>query len=116
MQMVMIAGCLVHRLSIVIVWSLGRAQGLVFPISDAAVLVPVMIGVTLVPISISGWGLRELAVISLLGHYGIRKKDIACLDHALFAGPAGVLGTMRPAPERLIKGGLPTEAMGSAAA
>jgi hypothetical protein len=73
MQMVMIAGCLVHRLSIVIVWSLGPVQGLVFPISDAAVLVPVMIGVTLVPISISGWGLRELAVISLLGHYGIRK-------------------------------------------
>jgi hypothetical protein len=67
-------GCLVHGLSIVIVWSLGHAQGLVLPISDAAVLVTVMIGVTLVPISISGWGLRELAVISLLGRYGVASE------------------------------------------
>ena len=36
--------------------------------------VPVMIGVTLVPISISGWGLQRTAVISLLGHYGFVKK------------------------------------------
>jgi glycosyltransferase 2 family protein len=67
-------GCLVHVLTIVVVWLLGRAQGLFFPISDAAVLVTVMVGVTLVPISISGWGLRELAVISLLGRYGIAPE------------------------------------------
>ena len=57
-------GCLVHALTIVIIWSLGRAQGLLFPVADAATLFTVMISVALVPISIGGWGLRELAVIS----------------------------------------------------
>ena len=56
------------------IWSLGRGQGLVLPLSDAAVLFTVMIGVALVPISISGWGLRELAVISLLGNHGIAPE------------------------------------------
>ena len=41
---------------------------------DAAVLFLVMVGVTLVPISISGWGLRELAVVSLLGHHGVSPE------------------------------------------
>jgi uncharacterized membrane protein YbhN (UPF0104 family) len=67
-------GCLVHMLTIVVVWSLGRAQGLMMPIPDAAVLFTVMVGVGLVPISIGGWGLREIAVISFLGHYGIAPE------------------------------------------
>jgi uncharacterized membrane protein YbhN (UPF0104 family) len=64
-------GCLIHALTIVVVWSLGRAQGLALPVADAAVLFTVMISVALVPISIGGWGLRELAVIALLGNHGI---------------------------------------------
>jgi glycosyltransferase 2 family protein len=67
-------GCLVHVLTIVVVWSLGRAQGLALPIPDAAVLFVVMIGVAIVPISISGWGLREVAVMSLLGNLGIAPE------------------------------------------
>ena len=69
--MILASGCLVHVLTIVVVWSLGRAQGLVLPLADAAVLVTIMVGVALVPISVSGWGLRELAVISLLGNHGV---------------------------------------------
>jgi uncharacterized membrane protein YbhN (UPF0104 family) len=67
-------GCLVHALTIVVVWSLGRAQGLALPIPDAAVLFTVMVGVTIVPISISGWGLREVAVMSLLGNLGVMPE------------------------------------------
>jgi hypothetical protein len=37
-------------------------------------LFTVMVGVQFVPISISGWGLRELAVISLLGTHGIAPE------------------------------------------
>jgi glycosyltransferase 2 family protein len=66
--------CLVPALNVVVVWSLGRAQGLLLPVPDAAVLFTVIVGVTLLPISISGWGLRELAVISLLGHHGIAAE------------------------------------------
>jgi glycosyltransferase 2 family protein len=67
-------GILIHLLTIVVLWSLGRAQGLAFPLSDAAVLLIVMVGVTLVPISIGGWGLRELAVVSLLGNHGVSPE------------------------------------------
>jgi hypothetical protein len=73
-------GCLIHALTIVIVWSVGRAQGLALPLPDAAVLFTVMIGVVLVPISIGGWGLRELAVISLLGSYGVAPERALLLS------------------------------------
>jgi hypothetical protein len=63
--------CLIHALTILIVWSIGRALGLALPVPDAAVLFMVMVGVSIVPISVGGWGLRELAVISLLGNYGV---------------------------------------------
>jgi hypothetical protein len=73
-------GCLIHALTIVIVWSVGRAQGLALPLPDAAVLFTVMIGVVLVPISIGGWGLRELAVISLLASYGVAPERALLLS------------------------------------
>jgi glycosyltransferase 2 family protein len=83
-------GCLIHVFTIVVVWSVGRAEGLVLPVSDAAVLFTVMIGVALVPISISGWGLRELAVISLLGNHGIAPERAllfsVCFGLVLAAG------------------------------
>jgi uncharacterized membrane protein YbhN (UPF0104 family) len=83
-------GCLIHALTIVVVWAVGRAQGLVLPVSDAAVLFTVMIGVALVPISIGGWGLRELAVISLLGNHGIAPERAllfsVCFGLVLAAG------------------------------
>jgi hypothetical protein len=42
-----------------------------------------MISVALVPISIGGWGLRELAVISLLGNHGV-PPDKALLFSVCF--------------------------------
>jgi len=73
-------GCLIHALTIVVVWSVGRAQGLALPLPDAAVLFTVMIGVAFIPISIGGWGLRELAVISLLASYGVAPERALLLS------------------------------------
>ena len=67
-------GCAVHALTIVIIWSIGRAQGLALPMLDAAVLFAVMIGIALIPVSIGGWGLRELAVVALLGSHGVAPE------------------------------------------
>jgi glycosyltransferase 2 family protein len=87
---IIVLGCVIHAITIVVVWSIGRAEGLVLPFSDAAVLFTVMIGVTLVPISIGGWGLRELAVISLLGNHGIAPERAllfsVCFGLVLAAG------------------------------
>ena len=67
-------GFVIQGLMILTVWSLAWAQGLLLPPGEAALLFTVMIGITLVPVSISGWGLRELAVISLLGSHGIAPE------------------------------------------
>jgi uncharacterized membrane protein YbhN (UPF0104 family) len=88
--LILVLGCLVHACTIVIIWSVGRAQGLVFPLADAAVLFTVMIGVAIVPISVGGWGLREVAVISLLGYHGIAPERAllfsVCFGLALAVG------------------------------
>jgi uncharacterized membrane protein YbhN (UPF0104 family) len=71
---ILTTACLIHALTIIAIWSIGRAQGFALPLTDAAVLFTVMVGVVLVPISIAGWGLRELAVISLLATYGVAPE------------------------------------------
>jgi hypothetical protein len=45
---------------------------------DAALLFTFMVSIALIPVSIGGWGLRELAISSLLGAYGVP------LEQALF--------------------------------
>ena len=47
---------------------------LALPLPDVVVMWTVMIGAVLIPISIGGWGLRELAVISLLATYGVAPE------------------------------------------
>jgi uncharacterized membrane protein YbhN (UPF0104 family) len=83
-------GCLVHALTIVVVWLLGRAQGLVLSASDAAVLFTLVVGVSLVPISVGGWGLRELAVVSFLSDHGVAPERAllfsVCFGLALIIG------------------------------
>jgi hypothetical protein len=93
--MILGIGCLVHALTIVVIWSPGRAQGLLLPVSDAAILFTVMISVALVPISIGGWGLRELAVISLLGNHGVPPEKAL-----LFSGASALLSRSVLCPER----------------
>ena len=66
--------CIIHALTITAIWLLGRAQGLLLPAPDAAVLFVVVIGVALVPVSVNGWGLRELAVVAILGRHGISPE------------------------------------------
>ena len=95
-------GCFIHALTIIVVWSVGRAQGLALPLADAAVLFTIMIGVVIIPISIGGWGLRELAVISLLAGYGVAPERAllfsVCFGLALAVGslPGAVVWLLYP--------------------
>jgi uncharacterized membrane protein YbhN (UPF0104 family) len=68
--LILALGCLVHLLTVVAIWSLGRAQDVALSPADAAALFAVMIGAMLIPVSVGGWGLREFAVVSLFGGYG----------------------------------------------
>jgi uncharacterized membrane protein YbhN (UPF0104 family) len=82
--------CLIDVLTIALIWCLGRALGMMLPVSDAAVLFVVMIGVSLVPITINAWGLREVAVVAVLGRHGIAPEQAlifsVCFGLALTAG------------------------------
>jgi hypothetical protein len=73
-------GVAVHALTITAVWSLACSLGLDIGLADAAVLFTVMVGVTIVPVSISGWGLRELAVVTLLARHGVPAESALLLS------------------------------------
>jgi uncharacterized membrane protein YbhN (UPF0104 family) len=85
-------GCIIHGLTIAAVWSLGRAQGLPLSPADAAVLFAVMIGVALVPFTVGGWGLRELAMVSLFGNHGLTPER--ALVFSMYFGLASITASL----------------------
>jgi glycosyltransferase 2 family protein len=85
-------GCMIHALTIAAVWSLGQAQGLPLSPADAAVLFAVMIGVALVPFTVGGWGLRELAVVSLFGNHGLTPER--ALVFSMYFGLASIAASL----------------------
>jgi uncharacterized membrane protein YbhN (UPF0104 family) len=85
-------GCMIHALTIAAVWSLGRAQGLALSPADAAVLFAVMIGVALVPFTVGGWGLRELAMVSLFGNHGLTPER--ALVFSMYFGLTSILASL----------------------
>jgi uncharacterized protein (TIRG00374 family) len=100
------AACLVHALSIGIGWTVGRALGLSLSVFDSAALFTVMVGVAIVPISVGGWGLRELAVVSLLGAHGVAPErallfslSFGCV-FLVSALPGAVVWLLYPLPVR----------------
>jgi glycosyltransferase 2 family protein len=97
---VLAMACLLHLLTIAAIWSLGRAQGLLLPLPDAAVLFTVMIGVALIPISVGGWGLRELAVVSVLGNHGVAPEQ--ALLFSVGFGLIVMVGSLPGAPVWLV--------------
>ena len=64
----------IHVLTILSVWCIGRAVGLAFPVIDAAVLFTLIVAVSLIPVSIGGWGTREVAVVALLTTDGLSME------------------------------------------
>jgi glycosyltransferase 2 family protein len=60
--------------------------------ADAAVLFAVMIGVALVPFTVGGWGLRELAVVTLFGNYGLSPER--ALVFSMYFGLTSILASL----------------------
>jgi uncharacterized membrane protein YbhN (UPF0104 family) len=68
----------IHGMTALAIGLLAIAQGLALPIGDAAALFALMTTISVIPITVNGWGLRELAVTALLQQHGISA------EHALF--------------------------------
>jgi hypothetical protein len=67
--------CLVGNLNFVVAgWLLGEALGLRLPFADYLAFIPLVVAVTVIPISIGGWGLREGLLVTLLARVGISHE------------------------------------------
>jgi uncharacterized membrane protein YbhN (UPF0104 family) len=70
----------IHGISIVAFWLLAQGQRLPFDLADAVAIVPLVLLVSMVPIALGGWGLREGFVVALLGAAGIGTEGALLLS------------------------------------
>jgi len=65
---------IVHGLSIVGIWSIGRTFSMSLGLVEAATLFTLMVAIGVIPVSVSGWGLREVAVTAFLNAHGVPEQ------------------------------------------
>jgi uncharacterized membrane protein YbhN (UPF0104 family) len=70
----------VHVLTIAAIWTLAQAGGLALSAADAAALFTVIGGIAVIPVTIGGWGLREVGVTSLLQLQGVPVEQALVLS------------------------------------
>jgi len=66
---------LLHVLTAFVVYVIARSLSLPLGVLDCLALVPPVILLTVLPISLAGWGVRELGMIAALGYAGIAATD-----------------------------------------
>lgn len=94
----------VHLGVIASVWLLARALTIDLAFLDCLVLVPPIVVITLAPVSIAGWGVREGAMVLGFALVGVGEADALALSVAtglsqIVAGiPGGVLWLVRGRP------------------
>jgi uncharacterized membrane protein YbhN (UPF0104 family) len=62
-------------LTVVILWAVAQSIGAAVGILDILLLVPPVLLITILPISIAGWGVRETAMMTAFGYAGLAQDD-----------------------------------------
>jgi uncharacterized membrane protein YbhN (UPF0104 family) len=99
---ILVIGCVIHALTIAAIWALGQAVGIDLSGSQSAVLFTCIVGASILPISVGGWGVREMIVINLLGSQGISPETALLLSAsfglsvAVAALPGGLAWILYP--------------------
>ncbi|MGE0082260.1 MAG: lysylphosphatidylglycerol synthase domain-containing protein [Thiohalomonadaceae bacterium] len=70
----------VHVLSLIAVFLIGRSVGLEYDLTTFMVVVPPVILLTLIPVSLAGWGVREGAMIGLFTLIGASKAGVLSMS------------------------------------
>jgi uncharacterized protein (TIRG00374 family) len=87
---------LIHLLAVAAAW--GAAESIAAPLSfaDALFLVPPVMLISIIPISIAGWGVREGVMVVAFGYAGLHQSDglIVSLLIGLGTFTLGVLGAV----------------------
>jgi uncharacterized membrane protein YbhN (UPF0104 family) len=79
-------------LNILVFWLLGQSLGLPTSLQQWFIVAPTVLLVSMLPISIGGWGVREGAMVVALHPFGISAED-ALLPSVLF-GLCAVVATL----------------------
>jgi hypothetical protein len=66
---------LVHLLTVLAAWCAARAVGADLSLAHSLILVLPVILITIVPISIAGWGVREGAMVAAFAYAGLPQSD-----------------------------------------
>lgn len=65
----------IHLLAVLIAFCLARAIAAPLTFTQAFLLIPPVMLVTMLPVSIAGWGLREAAMVAAFGYAGLSEAD-----------------------------------------
>lgn len=83
----------IHLLSMMVVYFIGLTMGLDYSLLVYMVVVPPIILLTIIPISLAGWGVRETGMIGLFLLIGARKATILSSFSDLWTYSGCNLGT-----------------------
>ncbi|HMF23483.1 MAG TPA: lysylphosphatidylglycerol synthase transmembrane domain-containing protein [Pseudolabrys sp.] len=72
-----------HLLNILVFWMLGQSLGLTMTLGQWFVVAPTVLLISMLPISVGGWGVREGAMVVALHGFGIPTEE-AVLPSILF--------------------------------
>ena len=81
-----------HLLNVLVFWVLGQSLGLTVAFDQWFIVVPTVLLISMLPISIGGWGVREGAMVLALRGFGIPTEE-ALLPSILF-GLCAVTATL----------------------
>jgi uncharacterized membrane protein YbhN (UPF0104 family) len=84
----------IHLLAVIIAFCLARAVAAPLSFTQAFLLIPPVMLVTMLPISIAGWGLREATMVAAFGYAGLAEADglLVSLLFGLTMVIVGVIG------------------------
>lgn len=75
-----VVGVLIHLFSIINIYLVGQSVGLEYDLLTIAVIVPPVFLLTLIPISLAGWGIREGALIGFFSLIGGNNANILSMS------------------------------------
>jgi glycosyltransferase 2 family protein len=81
-----------HLLNVLVFWMLGQSLGLTMTFDQWFIVVPTVLLISMLPISVGGWGVREGAMVTALHGLGIPPEE-ALLSSVLF-GLCAVTATL----------------------
>lgn len=70
----------VHLLSLVAIFLIGRSVGMEFGLGTFMIIVPPVILLTLIPVSLAGWGVRESAMVGLFTLIGADQAAVLSMS------------------------------------